>query len=88
MIDKPPENLADLLIVILQSHEQSTAMLAVALADLQTLQAALIALNPDPGFAEKLGKALESNRRTFSENLQKRIAEIALLRTTVSKLVQ
>jgi len=83
----PPDNLRDLLLTLMKTQEDCLNSLNIAFADLETIKMALWTLNPDPAFSKRLEEAMKMNRDRYAEELARSRAELALLRSTVSRLV-
>lgn len=85
-VPKAPENIRDLIFLLITTQEESLKMLNVALADLETIKIALWTLNPDPGFSTRLEEAMKANRDRHASELARRLAELVLLRSVVPKI--
>jgi hypothetical protein len=86
VIQKPPENLHELLALILQTQTSCLERLGTAQADLYALTLTVGALIP--GAEEVLQKAIAASRQKHAEELQAQMQQIELIRATVSKMVQ
>jgi hypothetical protein len=83
---KPPENLNELLVLILDTQQGCQKMLIDMQAQLSTLTYTLVSL--DSRAATLYSEQLEIEREKQRALLEKGLKDIALLRATVSKMVQ
>jgi hypothetical protein len=84
--EKPPENLRDILLLILKTQSDCQTLLYGAISDIDALQLTLAALIPGAG--DLLHKAFAANRKKVAASLQQQQTALELLRATVSTMVQ
>jgi len=80
-----PENLGNILITVLKTQNEQSALLTSLCADVEVLTMTFYQFAP--AFAPNLAKALAANRERYAEEIQRKQAELELLRADVSRIV-
>lgn len=79
--------LRELLIRIVQTQNDAAALVSAIQADVETLRWALSLVLP-PQYDANLGKVLAENRERYAKEIERKKAELELLRAEGSKTIQ